>query len=281
MSVISLGIYEKAFPENLSMSEMLCLAKESGYDFFEISIDRSDKRINRVFCEEETDRIKKAIEYTGFPIEHIGLSALSQYTLGNSDRDIQLKGIEIFKKTVIFAKKIGGRLIQIPACDTPKFVPRDEETDQRYIYTLKKLIEFAAKEGVMVALENMEEEYSGTVERCSRIVDLIGSPYLKLYPDSGNVTNASRFSKKTILEDMQSGKGQYVAFHLKEVRNNKYGGLYYGEGIVDFPTIVHEAFLLGARRFVMEYWYTGNTEWKEDLINAKNKFWNWLEINGE
>ena len=38
---ITLGIYEKALPENVSWSERLALAAEAGFDFVEMSLDPS------------------------------------------------------------------------------------------------------------------------------------------------------------------------------------------------------------------------------------------------
>ena len=33
-----IGSYEKAFPEEVSLREMLCVSKDTGYDFFEILV---------------------------------------------------------------------------------------------------------------------------------------------------------------------------------------------------------------------------------------------------
>lgn len=274
---ISLGIYEKAFPEDLNLAEILSISKTTGYDFFELSIDRTDKRIERIFNEEKIREIKEAIERTKHPIETIGLSALGKYTLGNINDEVRNKGIEIFKHAVLFAKKIGCRIIQIPACDMQKFDNNTEETHEIYIKTLKQMIEYASKEGVLIGLENMENNYADTVEKCMRIINSINSPYLQLFPDSGNISNASIIYGTKVCDDMNYGKGKYIAFHLKEVRKNKYGGLFYGDGIVEFPKIVEHAYSLGVRRFTMEYWYTGNNEWKNDLIEARNKFISWVD----
>lgn len=48
MSDYILGVYEKFTPEHLTLEERLYAAKECGYDFLEISIDESDKRLSRL-----------------------------------------------------------------------------------------------------------------------------------------------------------------------------------------------------------------------------------------
>jgi L-ribulose-5-phosphate 3-epimerase len=34
---------------------------------------------------------------------------------------------------------------------------------------------------------------------------------------------------------------------------------------VDFPVVIKELWNAGVRRYVTEFWYTGNPEWKKDL----------------
>ena len=276
MKNYSIGIYEKAFPEELSIREMLICAKKAGYDFFEISIDRTDKRISRIYNEAVVKDYIKSMDEVGIGIESVGLSALGTYTLGNSNACVRKKGIDIFFHALKFAKKIGARMIQIPACDVPKNDVNDKLTHRKYIDNLRKIMKVAAKEGVLIGLENMENDYADTVEKCIKIIQEVKSPYLVLYPDSGNITSASIIYGNNPLEDLRKACGMCIAFHFKETKPNKYGGLFYGEGHVDFMPIAKEALEIGIRRFVMEYWYTGNPNWKEDLVRARKMVNKWF-----
>ncbi len=272
----TVGVYEKAFPEELPLLEMLRLAKESGFDFFELSIDRTEKRIARVFDPAFEREMDDAVRATGFPIYSMGLSAVGTYTLGNPEPQIAARGMDIFRRAICFAEKMGIRIIQIPACDMPKFDPRSEETDRIYLANLRKAVEFASAHAVVLGLENMENDYMDSVEKCMRLVNEIDSPYLQLYSDAGNITNAWRNARSDMLRDMERGKGHYFAFHEKEVQPTRYGGLFYGDGWVDFETLTKKAYKLGIRRFVMEYWYTGNENWKADLVKARRLCDAWL-----
>lgn len=49
MDKTSLGIYEKAMPDQLNIHQKLQLAKKIGFDQVEISIDESDAKLNRIF----------------------------------------------------------------------------------------------------------------------------------------------------------------------------------------------------------------------------------------
>lgn len=264
-----IGMYEKAVPEEYSVPQMLSLAKEAGYDFFEISIDRTEERISRLYDEAYQRELLDAAVHIRMPIRSLCLSALGTYTLGNPDLSVENRAKEIGIRAVLFAEKFGIRIVQVPACDMPKFDPRTEETDHRFFSNMKELTEFAAVHGVMLAIENMENDYMNSVTKCMRMVKFIHSPYFQLYPDAGNIMSAALSEQTNVEADMQAGKGHYAAFHLKETGPNKFGGLFYGEGHVDFPRLVRNAWKLGARRFVMEYWYTGNKEWKKDLIRAR------------
>ena len=277
MKLYQIGMYEKAVPEEYTVPQMLDMARDTGYDFLEISIDRTEGRISRLFDEAYQEELLKAVDNTKLPIRSVCLSALGTYTLGNPDPSIEKRAKEIGERAVLFAEKLGVRIVQVPACDMPKFDPRTEETDHRFLDNMRGLAEFAAAHGVMLGLENMENDYMNSVEKCMRAVQFVRSPYFQLYPDAGNIMSAALSERKDIEADMRAGAGHYIAFHLKETNLDRFGGLFYGEGHVDFPRLVKNAWGLGARRFVMEYWYTGSEEWKRDLIRARELCENWLE----
>ena len=61
MKKYQLGLYEKAMPSDWSWIEKLTAAKESGYDFLEISIDEPDAKLSRLNNKEEITSIKQAM----------------------------------------------------------------------------------------------------------------------------------------------------------------------------------------------------------------------------
>ena len=126
----------------------------------------------------------------------------------------------------------------------------------------------AEKTGVLIGLETMENEFMNTVEKAMKYVTLCGSNYLKVYPDIGNLTNAAVLYKSDVLEDMELGRGNLTSLHLKETVPGKFREIPYGTGHVDFEAAIKKAWDLGVRRFVTEFWYTGNPEWKKDLDGA-------------
>ena len=277
MNRYQIGIYEKAIPEEYTIRQMLEFCKDAKYDFFEISIDRTDKRIGRLYDQDFIKTLKKDAEEVGLPIGSMCLSGLGTYTLGNPDPKTVEKAIEIFLHAIDFAERVGIRIIQIPACDVPKNEEHTKDTDRRFIENLKIMIDYASAHSMIIGLENMEDEYMDTVEKSMRLLEAVNSPLFLLYSDAGNITSASKLYGTSIENDMLMGKNKYCAIHLKETRPNKYGGLFYGDGHVDFQNIIKTTWKdLGIRRYVLEYWYTGNPYWKQDLKNARQMCVNWI-----
>lgn len=270
------GIYEKAIPEAYSVMEALKFAKEAGFDFYEINIDKTDFRIARLYDKQFSLALRNVSREMDMPIGSLGLSALSTYTLGHCVPEIEKEAIDIFKRTLEFADRIGIRMIQIPACDVPKNGRHSRDTDQRFFENVMAMSEYAAAYGIIIGVENMEDEYMNSVKKCMRLINAASTPYVQLYPDSGNITRAFPKEVGARKEDIYSGQGHILGFHLKETREGKFGGLFYGEGDVDFPMMVRHALSVGARRFMMEYWYTGNATWKDDLKTACQLCHGWI-----
>lgn len=277
MRLYQIGVYEKSIPEDYPFMELLKYGKESGYDFFEISIDKTEKRINRLYDKLFHDELRSAMKQTGFHVESMCLSALGTYTLGSEDSSIEERSLDIFKHAIDFASEFGLRIVQIPACDIPKGGKHTIETNERFIKNLSQMIAYASAKSVMIGLENMEDQYMDNVEKSLKLIRIIDSPFFQLYSDSGNITSAAKLYKKNPIEDFNLGHRHHIAFHLKETRPNKYGGLFYGEGHVDFQSLVSSAWMQGVRRFVLEFWYTGNQAWKDDLIKAREMCENWIQ----
>jgi L-ribulose-5-phosphate 3-epimerase UlaE len=168
--------------------------------------------------------------------------------------------MEIMEKAIILAARLGIRTIQLAGYDV-YYEEGSEKTRADFIEGLKKSALIAAKYGVQMGFETMETPFMDTTEKAMEYVKLVDSPYLGVYPDSGNITNAKLIYGGTPSEDLQTGKGHLVAVHLKETVPGKYREIPFGTGHVDFQAIADTAFALGVRRFVGEFWYKEGTDW--------------------
>ena len=102
-------------------------------------------------------------------------------------------------------------------------------------------------------------------------VNLVNSPYLQVYPDCGNVTNAVLGCNGTASSDFRTGKGHLAAVHLKETVPGKFREIPFGTGHVNFEDIIETSWNLGVRRYTLEFWYVGNDDWK-DVIKFNKRF---------
>ena len=132
---------------------------------------------------------------------------------------------------------------------------------------------------VMMGFETMETEFMNTVEKAMVYVNRVNSPYLNVYPDLGNVTNAAVTYGTDVEEDLETGRGHLAAMHLKETLPGKFREIPFGTGHVDFEAGIRKAWELGVRKFVTEFWYVGNPDWTEDLKFACDKMTKILQGN--
>ena len=272
MKRYALGIYEKAFPAGCSWRKRLSLAKNAGYDYMKICIDATKERIDRIYMDGagrlEIIRLMKEIS---LPIRSMSVSALTRYSLGNEEEALRRQGMEIAKKAMELADDLGIHMVMIPGYDV-YFSESTYSSKHLFRENLEAVIEYAAKRGITVAFETMENEFMNTVEKAMKYILLFKRGYLQIYPDLGNLTNAACLYRHDLYEDMELGRGHIMALHLKETLPGIFREVPFGKGHVDFQRGIEKAWELDVRRFVTEFWYTGNPEWEKDIYYAGEHF---------
>ena len=273
MNKYLLGLYEKAMPGNLTWAEKLQAAKNAGFDYVEMSIDETDDKLARLdYTDGQIDEIIAAMRAVNLPFRSICLSGHRKYPFGSHDKNTQIRSMEIMQKAVKLAARLGIRTIQLAGYDV-YYEEGDEHTRADFLKNLKLATEMASRDGVQLGFETMETPFMDTVGKAMNYVNIVDSPYLGVYPDVGNITNAAKLYNTDVLEDLKSGKGHIVAVHLKETVPGKYREIPYGTGHVDFESVIKTSWELGVRRFVTEFWFVKGVtqDWKAELESA-NKF---------
>ena len=266
-----LGLYEKSMPGELSIPEKLREAKKAGFDYMELSVDETDAKLARLdWSEEEIQAVRRAQDEVGIPISSICLSGHRKYPLGHPDPAVQARSLEIMEKAIILAARLGARIIQLAGYDVYYETP-SEETRANFQKNLRRCVEMAAQYGVILAFETMETEFMNTVEKAMKWVNEMQSPYLQVYPDMGNITNAAKLYGGSVLDDMETGRGHLAAIHLKESKPGIFREVPFGEGHVDFPAVAGKGLAMGVRMFVGEFWYVGQENWRE-VLEHNQKF---------
>ena len=260
-----LGLYEKSMPNTIGWRERLLAARHAGFDFLELSIDETDARLARLEPgSPEAEEILSAVASTGFPIRTMCLSGHRKYPLGSRNPSVRARSLDIMEKAVCLACQLGIRVIQLAGYDV-YYEAGGPDTVQYFQENLKKCIAMASRMGVMLAFETMETPFMDTVEKADFYVRQIRSPYLNIYPDIGNLTNASRVYGNSVLSDLKRGAGHLAAAHLKETIPGVYREVPFGTGHTDFKRCTETLMQMGVRLFVGEFWYAGETDWPATL----------------
>ena len=268
MKPYAIGLYEKAMPKTMTWPEKLECARECGYDFVEISIDETDDKLARLdWTEEERLELVREMRRTGVPIRSMCLSGHRKYPFGSADPAVRERSMQIMEKAIQLADALGIRIIQLAGYDV-YYEESTPDSVRLFKENLAKATEMAAAKGVVLAFETMETEFMNTTAKSMEYVNLINSPWLGVYPDSGNLTNAAVSYGSDVLEDLETGRGHIFALHLKETVPGKFREIPFLTGHVDFGAVIAKAWDLGIRRFVTEMWDVGKAEWKEDILFA-------------
>lgn len=270
MKTYSIGLYEKAMPGSMSWKEKLECAKECGYDFVEISIDETDEKLARLeWTDQECLDLVRTMTEIGLPIRSMCLSGHRKYPMGSMDPAIRERSMEIMEKAIILADRLGIRIIQLAGYDV-YYEKGTAETEQFFKENLKKATLMAASKGIILGFETMETEFMNTTEKAMKYVAYVDNPFLGVYPDSGNLTNAAVTYGTDVLDDLETGRDHIFALHLKETVPGKFREIPFLTGHVDFEKVIAKAWDLGIRRYVTEMWDVGNSTWKEDIKFANS-----------
>ena len=270
MKPYAIGLYEKAMPSKMTWPEKLACAKECGYDFVEISIDETDAKLARLeWTPEERLDLIRAMQEQQIPIRSMCLSGHRKYPFGSADPEIRRRSMEIMEKAIDLADDLGIRIIQLAGYDV-YYEESTEESERLFRENLEKATLMAAKKGILLGFETMETPFMNTTEKAMHYVNLVDNPYLGVYPDSGNLTNAAVTYGTSVIDDLETGRDHIVALHLKETVPGKFREIPFLTGHVDFESVIRKAWDMGIRSYVTEMWDVGKDSWKDDIKFANS-----------
>lgn len=260
-----LGLYEKSMPADITWEERFCAAREAGFDFIELSVDESGERLSRLEWDAQARRdfVKRMADCGGY-VKSMCLSAHRKFPIGSGVAETEREGMRIMEAAIGLARDLGIRIIQLAGYDVYYNETSSVATKERFLENLGKSTMLAAQNEVILALETMENDFMNTIEKAMYYVREVGSPYLQVYPDMGNVSNGT----ENVTRDVRTGRGHIVAAHLKETVPGVFRDMRFGEGAVDFETVVRCLRGEGVRSFTAEFWWDGKPQWKDTLRHS-------------
>ena len=248
------GLYEKALPRDLELKEKLRLAKEIGFDYFEMSTDETEAFKARVtMSREEKQALQEAMREYEMPIWTMCLSGTRNCPLGSEDAAQRAAGMELTRNAIHFAAEMGIRIVQVMAYDE-YYGERNERTHAFFLDNLRECTREAASCGVMLALENVDIETMDTLEKGLDIVKAIDSPWLQIYPDVANLYATGK-GNEWAREQYRTARNHIVASHVKDTVVGTVRDIAFGAGEVDFIPffqLLHEIDFHGP--CTLEFW---------------------------
>lgn len=274
--MISLGIYEKALPHDLTWEERLELVRKLGFNFLELSIDESDERLARLdWPEDKIKEVRDAIWKTKTPIYTMMLSGHRRYPLGSKDIQIRTKALDMMNKAIRLAGFLGIRNIQLAGYD----VFYEEKTvlsRELFVENLTKAVEMAAAQQVTLAIETMDDPFINSLSKVKYLKSQIKSPWLQAYPDLGNI---SAWPENNIAQDLEENIENVVSIHLKDTVRvtadfpGKFKDVPFGEGCVDFKGCLRTMQRLGYNgTYTIEMWSQARDNPVAEVKEAKQFF---------
>ncbi len=270
----SLGLYEKAIPVGLSFSKMFDITRECGFDRFEISIDETDWRQERLDWSAEKQRELAVLSRAAdVPIRTMCLSGHRKWPFGSHDPAVRERAVVMMRKAIEFCVNAGISIIQLAGYDV-YYEEGDEDTVRWFLENLKDAADYAARWGVVLAFETMETPFMDTMEKTMKYVEAVNSPWLGVYPDIGNLKNAAVLYGHDVVEDLKLGTGHVFAIHLKETKPGLYRDMDFGDpsGHTEYVRCIKAGLAMGVRTFTGEFWHQSGTENYEEKIRAAAAF---------
>lgn len=246
-----IGIYEKAIPNRYDWATKIKIAKAAGFDFIEMSVDESDFRQYRLtWSKERRAYLRQLLFDNDIYINSICLSGHRKYPFGSKSPETRRRAYEMMDQAIELAQDLGVRNIQLAGYDV-YYEESDEETVGLFIEGLKYAAKQAGSANIMLSIEIMDTAFIGTISRCLPFIEEVASPWLKIYPDFGNL---SRWCDDPEVE-LERGIGHIVGIHLKDTKPGIFKCVPFGEGTVDFEKLFAQLNDLSFQGpFLIEMW---------------------------
>jgi len=269
---LKLGIYEKALPRDLEWPERLDLAGELGFSFVEMSVDETDERLDRLeWTGEERAALREAVAASGVGVPSICLSGHRRYPLGSHDPAIRRRGLLMLEQAVGLARDLGVRTIQLAGYDA-YYEDSDEDTARWFEEGLRRGLDIAARENVMLAMEIMDDPFMNSIPKYLNLKRRLPSPWFAVYPDVGNLSAWGN----DLPSQLELALPEVVAIHLKDTypvtadSPGQFRDVPFGEGCVDFNAVFRTLAHLAYRGpFMIEMWTEKSDDPAAAVVGAR------------
>jgi sugar phosphate isomerase/epimerase len=189
----SINLWAFPYPQKMSLTQCLQLAKDAGFDGIELNYDLESDLSPKSGTREFQD-IRRTAERIGIAISGLCSFLFWPYPLTSSDDTKRTRGLELAARMTQAAHDLGTEnllvvpgAVHIPWRDDHEPVPNDV-CDRRAREAIGRLVKTAEKLKVSLNIENIFfNGYLMTPMEMNAFVDSFSSPNVRVHFDTGNI----------------------------------------------------------------------------------------------
>ncbi len=242
------GISLFSFSETTDVRWMFEHAKKAGYDGVEPVMSESGY-LNPSTSEKDILAMKRMAEDLGLEIPSVGVWSLWENNLVSDQETIRNKAFSIVQKQIEAAHLLGAdTILVVPGYVGCSFASKPEKIRYDVAYersqnALSRLSQDAQQAGVSIGIENVWNRFLLSPLETRRFLDEIGSDYVGMYLDVGNVIYTG-YPEQWI----ELLAGRIKKLHMSDYRFDQAGigafvDLFAGD--VDFPAVAEAIAKIG------------------------------------
>lgn len=223
------GINIWSFPEGSPLQDCLAIAKDAGFDGIELSLNETGY-LSLSTSEEDARKLREQVLDAGLEIAGLATGLYWSHSMTSESAYERSKAMEICRKQLELAAALGtDTILVIPGAVGVDFIPGYPVVDydkayDRALEAITSLVGEAQAAGVSIGIENVWNKFLLSPLELRAFIDTVGSPYVGVYLDIGNVVHAG------YPEQWVKILGHWIKrVHLKDYRRQA-GGLH---GFVD------------------------------------------------
>jgi hexulose-6-phosphate isomerase len=179
-------------PGNVKFEDGLKMIKDAGFEAVEVNTTEEGGVLNLNCKEDEAKKVAETIRKNGLEIASLLVGQFWKYPLSSPNPEIRKKGEELLEKGIKIAKYLGTDAILVVPGVVASLSGEGEIVSYDIAYknsqeSIKKYVELAEKNNVYICVENVWNKFLLSPIEMKRFVEEIGSEYVKVYFDVGNI----------------------------------------------------------------------------------------------
>ena len=235
------GINIWSFPAGMSIEECIRLAARVGYDSIELSLDATGP-LSLESSDEQIASFKTLADEAGIEISSLASGMYWDTPLTSDDPAVRQEAMRRVRFQLKAAKLLGcDAILVVAGCVGASFIESCPVVDydtayERAVAAAKELSRDAEAQGVTICMENVWNMFLLSPLETRRFIDEVGSDYVKVYFDTGNVVVTGYPEQWVKILGKRIGR-----VHIKDFRRvvgNINGFVDLLGGDVDFPAVM-------------------------------------------